>query len=138
MSDDQILNDLSNRIDFHRKWKRIWSATYFSGASASIVCAAVASASAGFITDTGEGKFITAGFALATTILTSLEKVLNLREKWDLHRNSMQSLDLIRLEFLAESDEHVGVVEQIAAVEQAYSARLGDTNKSRDDDTSGE
>ena len=129
MSEDQIIDALGARIAFHRRWKGIWSVSYFVGAAASVITAALATASAGFIGDAGEGKELTAGLALAATILTSLEKVLKLREKWDLHRNSQIALEIIQLKALAGSLDGKGAVEQIERVAQSYSMQLGDMNQ---------
>jgi hypothetical protein len=127
-SADPIIQDVTQRIEFHRRWRRIWSATYFTGAAATVICAALATASAGFITDTGGGKMLTAGFALAATVLTSLEKILKMREKWDLHRNNQQAFEIVRLKALATTAESLGVVSQIETIEQSYSLQLGELN----------
>ena len=129
MRNENILQDLTSRIDFNRRWRQIWSASYFTVGATTVISAALATASAGFITNTGEGKFLTVGFALAATILTSLEKVLKMREKWDLHRNTQEALEVVRLRMLADSDEDKGVVDQIEKVVQSYSLQLGELNK---------
>lgn len=128
MPKDAIIADLDQRIEFHRRWRRIWSFAYFTGAAATVVSAALATASAGFITDTGEGKMLTAGLAFAATIFTSLEKVLKLREKWDLHRNSQQAFEIVRLKFLADTPEAKALVGQMEAIVQSYSLQLGELN----------
>jgi hypothetical protein len=129
MATENILSVLDERLTFHLRWSRVWSLSYFSMASSSVISAALASASAGFISDTGEGKMLTAGLALAATILTSLEKVLKMREKWDLHRNSQVALRIIKLKMMAETDEERNAVEQIAKVSESYSLQLGELNK---------
>lgn len=129
MSNGNILNELDERIGFHLRWSRVWSFAYFSMAASSVISAAMASASAGFISGTGEGKMLTAGLALAATILTSLEKVLKMREKWDLHRNSQVALRIIKLKMMAKSDEERTAVELITKVSESYSLQLGELNK---------
>lgn len=139
MSIEHISQDLENRIAFHKLWRTVWSWTYFSGASAAVISAALASASAGFISDsTGEGKALTAGLALAAMIFTALEKVLKMREKWDLHRNNQQAFEIVRLRLLADSEELQAVVDQIEKVTQSYSMQLGDLNRAPADSETGE
>jgi len=138
MSTNDILNELDNRIAFHLRWRRIWSGAYFTNAATTVISAALASVSAGFISNTGEGKMLTAGLALAATILSSLEKVLKMREKWDLHRNSQVALDMIRLKILAKSDEERACVDQIAKVAESYSLQLTDLNKAPTTSETGE
>ena len=125
---DSIMQDVNKRIEFHQRWRRIWSATYFAGASATVISAALASASAGFIGATGEGKMLTAALALAATIFGSLEKVLKMREKWDLHRNSQQAFEIIRLNAYATTPESKQVVSQIEKIVHSYSLQLGELN----------
>ena len=138
MSIGQIINDVDNRIKHHLRWRRIWSFTYFTSAGATVVSAAFATASAGFITNTGEGKMLTAGLALAATILTSLEKVLKMREKWDLHRNTQIALEIVRLQAFVDSKETQNVVDQIAKISQSYSMQLEDLNEAAATRESGE
>jgi hypothetical protein len=138
MSKQEILNELEERIGFHLRWSRVWSYGYFTIAASSVTSAALASASAGFITSTGEGKMLTAGLALAATVLTSLEKVLKVREKWDLHRNSQVALRIVKLRMLAENDEDKAFVDQIAKVSESYSLQLGELNKAPSTKETGE
>jgi hypothetical protein len=133
-----IVQDVETRIAFHRRWRRIWSATYFTGSAASVVTAAAATASAGFITSAGEGKVLTAGLAFAATVFTSLEKVLRTREKWDLHRNSQQALEIVRLNAVADTPESRGLVSQIEAIVQSYGLQLGDLSAAAATKESGE
>ncbi len=128
MSEEQILEALNGRIVFHRRWRRVWSFTYFAFAATTVIAAALATASAGFITDTGGGRALTAGLAFAATVFASLEKVLKLREKWDLHRNSQIALEIIQLKALAKVLDTREVVEQIEKVAQSYSVQLGELN----------
>ena len=138
MSNNDILNELDNRITFHLRWRRIWSGTYFVNAACTVISAALASASAGFISSTGEGKMLTAGLALSATILSSLEKVLKMREKWDLHRNSQVALDMVRLKIMAKTEEERLYVDQIAKVAESYSLQLTDLNKAPTTSETGE
>jgi len=138
MSTENILNALDERLTFHQRWSQVWSFTYFSIAASTVISAALASASAGFISDTGDGKMLTAGLALAATILTSLEKVLKMREKWDLHRNSQVALRIIKLKMMADSDEERAAVELIAKVSESYSLQLGELNKAPTTSETGE
>jgi len=128
MSLEQILQALRKRIEFHHKWRLIWSVTYFTGATITVVSAALATATAGFITNTGQGRVLTAGLALAATIFASLEKVLKLREKWDLHRNSQVALEIIELKGFAGAADAKKMVEMIEQVAQSYSLQLSDLN----------
>lgn len=138
MSVELILQDLDRRIEFHGRWRKVWSWTYFTGASATLVAAALTTASAGFISDTGNGKMITAGLALTVMIFTSLEKILKMREKWDLHRNSQQAFEIVRLRLLADTPEGQAIVDEIEKVTQSYSLQLGDLNRAATDSTTGE
>jgi len=138
MGVEEILQDLERRIKFHGRWRSIWSWTYFTGSSAAVISAALATASAGFISDTGEGKMITAGLTLATMIFTSLEKILKMREKWDLHRNSQQGFEMVRLRLLADTPEAQAIVDEIEKVTQSYSLQLGELNRAPTDHTTGE
>ena len=126
--ENPIIEDISRRISFHQRWRRVWSATYFTGASATVISAVLASASAGFITDTGDGKMLTAGLALSAAIFGSLEKVLKMREKWDLHRNSQLAFEIVRLKAFATTPESKNLVSQIEAIMQSYSMQLGELN----------
>ena len=81
---------------------------------------------------------LTAGLALAATILTSLEKVLKVREKWDLHRNSQVALRIVKLKMLADTDEARTFVDEIAKVSESYSLQLGELNKAPTTSETGE
>src|SRR5215470_14231812 len=68
-------------IRFHRGWKQFSSYASFIGSALSIVSAATATVVAGL------GYAAPAAIVAAlATIFTSLEKVLQFRERWDLHR----------------------------------------------------
>lgn len=81
---------------------------------------------------------LTAGLALSATILSSLEKVLKMREKWDLHRNSQVALDMVRLKIMAKTEEERLYVDQIAKVAESYSLQLTDLNKAPTTSETGE
>jgi hypothetical protein len=126
----QISEELDKRIQFHQRWRRIWSGVYFTSSATTVISAALATASAGFITSTGGGKLLTASLALAATVFASLEKVLKMREKWDLHRNSQVALEIVKLKSVAGSDEAAkALVSQIEKVAQSYSLQLAELNE---------
>jgi len=89
---------------------------------------AVATASAGFANDYPNGPLVTALLAGVTTVFASLEKVLKLREKWDLHRNIQVALEMISLRASAGLIDTRETVELIETTALTYSVRLADLN----------
>ncbi len=72
--------------------------------------------------------------AAATTILASMEKVLRLREKWDLHRNIEVELNMINLKRgTANYDEETALAD-IRVVARQYSSQLSAISAAADDD----
>ena len=119
---------LENEIARHKFWRNLWSFCYFLGTSTTIVCGALTTASAGFIESNPHGAAITAALGFFTTVSASLEKVLRLREKWDLHRNVYTSLEMIYLCVSAQTIDLKEALIQIDKVAQAYNNQLGQIN----------
>ncbi|MGW8370320.1 MAG: hypothetical protein ACWGPN_16785, partial [Gammaproteobacteria bacterium] len=61
-------------------------------------------------------------------VFASLEKVLKLREKWDLHRNIQVALEMISLRASAGLIDTRETVELIEKTALTYSVRLADLN----------
>jgi hypothetical protein len=119
---------LEQEIDKHQTWRRVWSVCYSGGASITVIAGALATASAGFMDTFHYGQIITATLAGLTTIFASLEKVLKLREKWDLHRNVQVALEMINLRAAAgliDNEQTVNLIEKTA---HTYSLQLADLN----------
>ena len=64
--------------------------------------------------------------AAFTTIFASLEKVLRLREKWDLHRNIQTSLEIIPIRRSAGLNDDKTTIDLIENVAQMYSSQLAE------------
>lgn len=125
---ERILGQVKDHITFHHKWRVRFSVLYFTGAAITVVSAALTTAAAGFVTDTNRGRMIVAVLALCTTVFASLEKVLKLREKWDLHRNSQVALEIIELRGQTGSVDAEKLVDMIEKVALSYSMQLGELN----------
>ena len=115
---------LDTEIRRHQFWRGLWSVLYFSGASITVISGALATASAGFMDTLPNGQLLTAGLAGLATVFASLEKVLRLREKWDLHRNAQVSLEMISLRAKGGLIENAEVVERIEKAVHVYSTEL--------------
>ena len=116
---------IENEKKRHRFWRNIWSVLYFGTAAATVVFGALTTASAGlFASDGADGVTTTTTLAAVTTILASLEKVLRLREKWDLHRNIQVALELIEIRAASGLIDTRRVVQEIERVARLYSEKL--------------
>ncbi len=126
--DSTTLTWLQREIGKHQTWRRVWSVCYSGGASITVIAGALTTASAGFMDTLDNGQMVTATLAGLTTIFASLEKVLKLREKWDLHRNVQVALEMINLRATAgiiDSGQTVDLIEKTA---HTYSLQLADLN----------
>ena len=115
---------IGKEIGRHRLWRQIWSMLYFTTAASTIIFGALTTASAGIFDGAANQVSYTAWLAATTTILASLEKVLRLREKWDLHRNIQIELELIQMRVASGLIDTKEVVTQIEKVAQLYSSQL--------------
>jgi hypothetical protein len=114
------LAELNRLIEFHRGWKRFSSYASFLGSASSIIAAATATVVAGL----GSASAAAVIAALAT-IFTSLEKVLQFRERWDLHRETEESLDQLRWEAATGNlSRSADLVAKVSEVRTAYSQRM--------------
>lgn len=119
MSESPILKELERKIAFQRKWRRITSLSYFTGASLSVIATVAATVVA------GRGDAQSAAFvAAAAAIFTSLEKVLLFREKWSHHRAVELELEFIRLSLLAHQIDENKAIEQMKQVITFYTRRM--------------
>ena len=64
--------------------------------------------------------------AAITTVLASLEKVLRLREKWDLHRNIQTAPEIINIRRSADLLDDAHAIDKIDKVAQLYSTQLAE------------
>ena len=121
----QITNDpegyVKQQIKHHRKWKSRWSFLYFFFAATTIVAGAATTAVAG-IFDGDKATLYTVLLAALTTILASLEKVLKLRDKWDLHRDIEHAYQILL--FRAKELERAAFIESVQRINSHYSTEL--------------
>lgn len=122
---------INDEVERHKRWRRTWSFAYFSTAALTIVAGAATTAIAGLLGPNDMlGPMRPAQWATllaaVTTILASLEKVLRLREKWDLHRNIQTSLEMIKLKRASSLTSDKKAIELIDKVAQMYSSQLAE------------
>jgi hypothetical protein len=115
----QTLLELDRQIAFNRKWRRITSISYFTGASLSIISTVTASVVAGF-GHAPEAAIV----AAAATVFTSLDKVLLFREKWSHHRTVESELEIVRLGFVTRQWDDKGVFERITTILRHYAGKM--------------
>ena len=125
---------LEKEIARHGQWRQIWSVSYFTIAASTVVTGALTTASAGLSEDPANTVAQTTLLAAITTILASLEKVLRLREKWDLHRNIQIDLELIELKVASGLINLKEAVRDIEGVAGRYSESLADLTRPVHDD----
>lgn len=112
-------------IAHHRSWRRIWSIAFFGTAALTVISGAATTAVAG-LADPEKAQTATIILAATTTVLASLEKVLRLREKWDLHRNIQISLEMTELKRSAGIIDDAKAVEMLDKIAQSYSTQLAE------------
>jgi hypothetical protein len=127
MSEQQVTLQswMYREIEHHRRWRRIWSVAFFGTAALTVICGAATTAVAG-LADPEKAQTLTIVLAAATTVLASLEKVLRLREKWDLHRNIQTSLEMTELKRAAGIIDDVKAIETLDKIAQSYSTQLAE------------
>ncbi|MEM8492686.1 MAG: hypothetical protein AAF756_17860 [Pseudomonadota bacterium] len=118
----KVTDWLSKEISRHRLWRQIWSVSYFAVAASTVIAGALTTASAGIFENASTEQ--TTWLAAVTTILASLEKVLRLREKWDLHREVHASLELIDIRYGSDLIDTEEAVKQLDEVARRYSNQL--------------
>ena len=133
----EVTNWLNTEIKRHKLWRQIWSALYFTTAASTIIAGALTTASAGIFDNTANDLAYTTWLAAATTIFASLEKVLSLREKWDLHRNIQIQLEMIQMRVASGLSDTKVAVEQIEKVAQIYSSQLAELSSPSDPNAGG-
>jgi Protein of unknown function (DUF4231) len=116
---DIVLPELDEQIDFQRRWRRITSFSYFTGASLSVIAAAAATVVAGL----GYAAAAAVVAALAT-IATSLEKVLLFREKWTHHRAIETDLELLRLRYRAHKVDEEHAISEFERIVRRYGSNM--------------
>lgn len=124
--DPSAIGWVDREIRRHTWWRRLWSAFYISAASITVICGALATASAGLMKSLDNGPLITAVLAGLTTISASLEKALNLREKWELHRNAQTALEMINLRASAQLIDTKEMIELVEKTAHSYSNQLAE------------
>lgn len=133
----EVTGWIDDEIGRHKLWRQIWSATYFTTAASTIIAGALTTASAGIFDEVANSLTYTTWLAATTTILASLEKVLRLREKWDLHRNIQVELELIQMRIASELIDTKEAVTQIERVAQLYSSQLTELSSPSDPNARG-
>jgi hypothetical protein len=111
--------ELDTIIKFHRAWKKFSSFASFIGAALSIVSAAAATVVAGL--GYAEAAAIIAAFA---TVFTSLEKVLQFRERWDLHRLMENEFDQLRWDVALEGLSDRELAKRVGDIRIKYAERM--------------
>jgi hypothetical protein len=115
---------LESEISRHKTWRQCWSFLFFATASATVVAGALTTASSGLFGGENGSQVTTTWLAATTTILASLEKVLRLREKWDLHRNIQLNLEMIEMRLSCQLIDMKHAVNEINQVAVSYSQQL--------------
>ena len=133
----EISNWINKEIARHRLWRQIWSVSYFTTAALTIVAGALTTASAGIFNDAANSLTNTTWLAAATTILASLEKVLRLREKWDLHRNIQIELEMIQIRIASGAVSTKEAINQLERAAQLYSSQLAELSAPTDPNVGG-
>jgi multidrug transporter EmrE-like cation transporter len=102
-------------IAYHKGWKKFPSRASFCMTAFSIVAAAAASVTAGL-------RYSVAAAILAAmaTVFTSLEKVLQFRERWDLHRITEDGFQQIRWERALKGLADDAVADRVNAIQRHY------------------
>jgi hypothetical protein len=91
----------------------------FIGSALSIVSAAAATVVAGLGYATAAA--VIAAFA---TVFTSLEKVLQFREQWDLHRLMESELEQLRWEAASSALDDIAIANRVGEIRNKYSERM--------------
>jgi hypothetical protein len=115
----------------HQTWRQVWSFLFFATAALTVVAGAATTAVAGLL-DAESAKQWTIYLAALTTVLASLEKVLRLREKWDLHRNIQTALEIIELRRGAGVIDDKQSIDMIDHLAQVYNNQLAELSGPRD------
>lgn len=123
---NEVTRWLNKEVGRHRFWRDTWSFLYFLTAACTIIAGALTTASAGLLGDTNNNLQYTTALAAATTILASLEKVLRLREKWDLHRNIQIALEMIQIRLASDLIDMKEAVREIDRIARQYSSQLAE------------
>jgi hypothetical protein len=137
MSKMELESWMQREIAHHRIWRRIWSVLFFSTAALTIIAGAATTAAAGLL-DAEQAKQWAIWLAAVTTVLASLEKVLRLREKWDLHRNIQTALEMVELRRstgLIDDSNAIDILDRIAQTYNSQLAELGAPTRPRSRDT---
>jgi hypothetical protein len=111
--------ELDALITFHKSWKRFSSFASFIGAALSIVSAASATVVAGL--GYSAAAAVVAAFA---TVFTSLEKVLQFRERWDLHRLMENDFDQLRWEAASNELSNIELAHRVGEIRAKYAERM--------------
>jgi hypothetical protein len=127
---EKTITWIGNQIGHHRRWRSIWSFVYFANAALIIIAGAATTAATGLfamwsLPENVKLFWITL-LAATTTILASLEKILRLREKWDLHRNIQVSLELIELKAAEGFLTKEKLLQEIDQTARLYSSQLSE------------
>ncbi len=135
----KITKWLNDEIKRHKIWRSIWSVLFFTTALLTIVTGALTTAVAGLAgafdwTDKQALMWATI-LAAATTILAGMEKILRLREKWDLHRNIEVELHMINLKRGTAHYDQDAALTDIAIVARQYSSQLSSLTAAAEDDS---
>lgn len=133
----EVTDWIDKQIGRHKLWRQIWSVIYFTTAASTIIAGALTTASAGIFDNGANGLTYTTWLAATTTILASLEKVLRLRERWDLHRNIQVEFELIQMRIVSELIDTKEAVTQIERVAQLYSSQLTELSTQSDPNADG-
>jgi hypothetical protein len=114
-----IISELESAVGFQRKWRQITSWSYFLLATFSVMFAAAATVVAGL------GYSAAAAICAAiTTVVTSLEKVLQFREKWVHHRACETQLDMVRLRLRVGRIDEGTALSEIERIMTTYVSEL--------------
>jgi hypothetical protein len=112
-------DELLSLIRYHKAWKRFSSYASFSMTALSIVSAATASVTAGL-------QFATVASILAglATVFTTLEKVLQFRERWDLHRITADDLAQVEWNMQVKGLSSAEAADQVFNIVKRYNDKM--------------
>ena len=111
--------ELAELISHHHSWKRFSAFASLGGSALNVITAATAPVVAGL------GMSAAAAIiATLAIIFASLEKILQFRERWNLHQAMEDQLEQMRWEFAANNMSIAELTERVNEARSNYSERM--------------